>query len=61
MRGGMGWHLVLGIGLSALYEIIMKFSITFSTNSTLPAIIGVWIPNFIFAVIAVYLYKRAPK
>lgn len=61
MRGGMGWHLVLGIGLSALYEIIMKFSITFSTNSTLPAIIGVWIPNFIFALIAVYLLKKAPK
>ncbi|MCS6819855.1 MAG: LptF/LptG family permease, partial [Chitinophagales bacterium] len=32
-RGGMGWHLVLGIGLSALYEVIMKFTITFSTNS----------------------------
>ncbi|HRN93245.1 MAG: LptF/LptG family permease [Chitinophagales bacterium] len=61
MRGGMGWHLVLGIGLSALYEVIMKFSITFSTNSTLPAILGVWIPNFIFAGIAIYLLRKAPK
>ncbi|MBX2902058.1 MAG: LptF/LptG family permease [Chitinophagales bacterium] len=61
MRGGMGWHLVLGIGLSALYEVIMKFSITFSTNSTLPPIIGVWIPNIIFAVIAAYLLRKAPK
>ena len=61
MRGGLGWHLVLGIGLSALYEIVMKFSITFSTNSSLPAIIGVWIPNLIFAAIAVYLLAKAPK
>lgn len=61
MRGGMGWHLVLGIGLSALYEIIMKFSVTFSTNSTLPPIIGVWIPNIIFAVVAIYLLRKAPK
>jgi lipopolysaccharide export system permease protein len=61
MRGGIGWHLVLGIGLSALYEVIMKFSVTFSTNSTLPPILGVWIPNFIFIIIAVYLLKKAPK
>ncbi len=31
VRGGLGWHIVLGIGLSALYEVIMKFTITFST------------------------------
>jgi lipopolysaccharide export system permease protein len=61
VRGGLGWHLVLGIGLSALYEIIMKFSITFSTNSSLPPVIGVWIPNFVFGGIAVYLLKKAPK
>ncbi len=61
MRGGLGWHLVLGIGLSALYEIVMKFSITFATNSNLPAIIAVWIPNIIFGLAAVYLIKKAPK
>jgi lipopolysaccharide export system permease protein len=33
LRGGLGWHVVLGIGLSATYEIIMKFSVTFSTNA----------------------------
>lgn len=61
IRGGLGWHLVLGIALSSIYEIIMKFSVTFSTNSTLPPILGVWIPNFIFGYIAYYLLKRAPK
>ncbi len=61
VRGGLGWHLVLGIGLSALYEIISKFSVTFSTNSNLPAIIGTWIPNIIFGTIAIYLFRKAPK
>lgn len=61
IRGGLGWHLVLGIALSAIYEIIMKFSVTFSTNASLPAILGVWIPNFIFGGIAIYLLRRAPK
>ncbi|MFN8310426.1 MAG: LptF/LptG family permease [Chitinophagales bacterium] len=61
VRGGLGWHLVLGIGLSALYEIIGKFSVTFSTNATLPPVLGVWIPNLIFGVLAIYLLKKAPK
>lgn len=61
VRGGLGWHLVLGIGMSALYEIIMKFSITFATNSSLPPLIAVWIPNFMFAAVGVYLLLKAPK
>jgi lipopolysaccharide export system permease protein len=61
MRGGLGWHIVLGIGLSALYEVIMKFSITFSTNSSLPPVLGVWIPNLLYAALAIYLLKKAPK
>lgn len=61
VRGGLGWHLVLGIGLSALYEIIMKFSTTFSANAGLPPFMGVWIPNFIYLLMAVGLLVRAPK
>ena len=61
VRGGLGWHIVLGIGLSALYEIIMKFTITFSTNASLPPILGVWIPNILYAGLAIYLLKKAPK
>ncbi len=61
MRGGLGWHLVLGIALSAIYEIIMKFSITFATNASLPALVAVWIPNFLFAAMAIYLVRKAPK
>jgi lipopolysaccharide export system permease protein len=61
VRGGLGWHIVLGIGLSALYEVIMKFTVTFSTNASLPPILGVWLPNFIYAGLALYLLKKAPK
>ena len=61
VRGGLGWHIVLGIGLSALYEVIMKFTITFSTNASLPPVLGVWIPNLLYAGLAVYLIKKAPK
>ncbi|MDB5281901.1 MAG: hypothetical protein JWO06_976 [Bacteroidota bacterium] len=61
VRGGLGWHIVLGIGLSAVYEVIMKFSVTFSTNASLPPVLGVWIPNIIYAGLAIYLIRKAPK
>ena len=61
LRGGLGWHLVLGIGICALFEIIMKFSVTFSTNSSLPPVLGVWIPNLLFGIVAIYLTAKAPK
>jgi lipopolysaccharide export system permease protein len=61
LRGGLGWHLVLGIALCSIFEIIGKFSITFSINSTLPPVIGVWVPNMIFGVLAIVLLYRAPK
>jgi lipopolysaccharide export system permease protein len=61
VRGGLGWHLVLGIGMSAAYEIIMKFSVTFATNASLPPVVAVWIPNVIFASLGVYLLLKAPK
>ncbi len=61
VRGGLGWHLVLGIGMSALYEVIMKFSITFATNASLPPVIAVWIPNLLFAGLGTYLLMKAPK
>jgi lipopolysaccharide export system permease protein len=61
IRGGLGWHLVLGIALCSVFEIINKFSVTFSTNSSLAPIVGVWIPNVIFTFVAIYLTVKAPK
>ena len=38
-----------------------KFAEEFAKGGVLPAQISVWLPNMLFAVIAVYLYKKAPK
>jgi lipopolysaccharide export system permease protein len=61
MRGGMGWHLVLGMLISALYIFMGKFSMTFSTHAGLPPIIGAWVPNIIFGIVAVYMLFKAQK
>ncbi|MBK9731992.1 MAG: LptF/LptG family permease [Chitinophagaceae bacterium] len=61
VRGGIGLHLGLGITISFSYIMFQQFSQTFSTNGELPPVIGVWIPNLIFGVVAVFLYLKAPK
>ncbi len=61
VRGGMGLHIALGVGLGAIFIFLSRFSKTFATNQDLPAIIGVWIPNIIFLVVAIWLVSRAQK
>ena len=60
-RGGIGAQLGLGIGLSFTYILFMQVFNTFAASGTIPPAIAVWIPNLIFAAIAYYLVKVAPK
>lgn len=58
VRGGSGLHLALGIVISALYIMAMQFSNTFSTNAGFSPFVATWIPNLIFGVFALVLYRR---
>ncbi len=60
-RGGIGWNLGIGIALSFIYILFMRFSQMFVYSGALPPGIAIWLPNFIFAIIAGVLYKIAPK
>lgn len=61
VRGGSGLHLALGIVISATYIIMLQFSTVFSIKANLNPLLAVWIPNFVFGGLAIYLYMRAPK
>ncbi len=61
VRGGIGIHLGVGIGLTFSYILLIQVSTVFSTFGNLSPLIGSWIPNIIFAFIAIYLLKLAPK
>lgn len=61
VRGGIGFQIGAGVLLSFSYIMFMQVSTTFSTNGNMPAMISVWIPNIIYAFIAWYLLKKAPK
>lgn len=60
-RGGSGLHMAVGIILAALFVVMDKFSLTFSTKGNLHPFVAAWMPNFIFSLVAIYLYRRAPK
>ncbi len=61
IRGGIGMHLFLGIALAFTYILIMQISYTFATFSNFNPMLAVWAPNFIYFLIALLIYKYAPK
>ncbi|MCB9033249.1 MAG: LptF/LptG family permease [Chitinophagales bacterium] len=61
VRNGMGIYLVLGLLISGAYIIIQQFSSVFATKGNLDPLIGAWIPNIIFSIVAIILLIRAPK
>ena len=61
VRGGIGIQIGAGILLSFTYIMFMQVSTTFATNGNVPAMIAVWIPNVIYAIVAAWLLKNAPK
>lgn len=61
IRGGMGFHLGLGLLLSFSYILFMQFSTVFATNGGMNPLLAVWIPNILFAVVAIFVYRMAPK
>ncbi len=60
-KGGMGFSLGIGIALSATYILMQGISATFSTNAGMHPALAAWIPNILYTLIAIYLYRRAPQ
>ena len=60
-KGGMGASIGAGIALSFAYILFQTVSATFAINAGWPAMLAVWLPNLIFAVVAAVLYRRTPQ
>ena len=61
MKGGMGLNIGIGLGLSFSYILFMTMSSTMAVSGTLSPRFAAWLPNIVYAFIAVFLYIRAPK
>ncbi len=61
VRGGIGVHLGIGITIAFAYILFMQISKSYAISGDLSPFMAVWIPNFIFAALGVYLLAKAPK
>ena len=60
-RGGIGWNIALGIALAFTYILFMRFSQMFVHTDVMSPAVALWLPNVVFAIIAMVLYRWAPK
>ena len=60
-RGGSGLHLAIGIIIASVYILSDRFSTVFAIKSNFHPVLAAWMPNIVFSIVAIYLYKKAPK
>ena len=60
-KGGMGMYLGIGLALSFGYIMLQTVSSTFAINAGAPPILAAWAPNIIFAIVAYFCYRKAPR
>ena len=61
VRGGIGMNIGIGLALSFSYILFQQFTSQFSLKGNLSPMLAMWIPNMSYLVIALVLYKLAPK
>ena len=61
VRGGTGLHIGVGITLCFTYIMFNRIFEEFAKSGGLPVGLAVWIPNIIFTIVAIHLYRKAPK
>ena len=61
IRGGIGMNIGIGLMLSFSYILFLQFASQFSLKGNLGPMLAMWIPNLIYSIIGLVLYKLAPK
>jgi len=61
IRGGIGMNIGIGLGLSFSYILFLQFASQFSLKGNLGPMLAMWIPNIIYSIVGLVLYKLAPK
>jgi len=58
IKGGMGVNIGIGLVLSFSYILFMTVTSTFAISGATSPMVAMWIPNILYAIIAVILYWR---
>ena len=61
VRGGTGAHLGIGIALCFSYIMLTRVFEEFAKGGSIPVALAVWLPNVLFLMVGIYLYRKAPK
>ncbi|TAL76147.1 MAG: YjgP/YjgQ family permease [Bacteroidetes bacterium] len=61
VRGGIGMNIGVGLILSFSYILFLQFASQFSLKGSLEPMLAMWIPNILYSIVALVLYKMAPK
>ncbi|WP_299458564.1 LptF/LptG family permease [uncultured Microscilla sp.] len=60
-REGAGLQIAVGFGLAFIYVMLIMVSRSIGKNGELPPLVAAWMPNILFALIGLFMYKRVPK
>ncbi len=60
-RGGTGVNLAIGVGMMFMYVFLLKISEVLGAVAGVNSLLYVWMPNFLFGCVAIYLYFNARK
>ena len=60
-RGGMGVNLAIGMSIGMIFIFFDKIFGTMAEQSDFSPIVATWFPNFVFAILAVYLLRNAKR
>lgn len=61
VKGGMGLNIGIGLVLSFSYILFMTITQTFAISGLTSPLVAMWIPNIIYSIIAIVLYRRLIK
>lgn len=60
-RGGLGINIAIGLVIAVLYIFSMQMTTVAAIKVGFTPFWAVWLPNILFGLIAIFMYKRAPK
>lgn len=61
IRGGIGLHLGFGILGAFTYIMFQQITKTFALSGTMGPMLSMWLPNIVYLVVALFLYRRAAR
>lgn len=60
-KGGMGLNIGIGLALSFSYILFSTVSSAFAVSGITSAFVAMWIPNIVYLLIGLFLYRKASK